>query len=411
MSRGTACPTVTRAWLRRHPLPPIDAEGDKEARGRVLLVGGSSEIPGAAILGAEAALRSGAGKVTIISAAAVATAIAIAVPEARVEGARETMGGGLDLRGVAAMRPERMANFAAVVLGPGLPEAKRAALAVRTAIRAGGKSVPTILDASAMDAVPGGGGFGPETLLTPHAGELAHLTGRAKDDILRDPAAAAVDAAREWKLLVLLKGPTTILAAPDGALWQHVSSHAGLGTSGSGDVLAGVIAGIVAQGVDLPLAAAWGVALHAGCAERLERNAGALGYLARELVAELPAVADELRRGRARGTPMPATTDRRSGQAKKQSLRTMLVESIRDRKRLRFVYSGRQRIVEPQCYGIANTGKELLRGHQLSGGAQPEPLFEVAKMSELEVLTESFNRPGPNYTRDDSAMVTIYSQL
>jgi hypothetical protein len=88
-----------------------------------------------------------------------------------------------------------------------------------------------------------------------------------------------------------------------------------------------------------------------------------------------------------------------------------LVHAIKAKRRLRFRYNGRTRLAEPQCYGIGTKGTELLRVHQVKGGAQLEPLFDVAKIEQLAVLDETFERPGPHYTKDDSAMVTIFAQL
>ena len=92
-------------------------------------------------------------------------------------------------------------------------------------------------------------------------------------------------------------------------------------------------------------------------------------------------------------------------------MNAILVAAIEHRRRLRFVYHGRTRLVEPQCYGLGTRGTELLRVHQLQGGEQREPLFDVAKLVDLEVLDETFDRPGPNYKRDDSAMTSIFAQL
>lgn len=89
----------------------------------------------------------------------------------------------------------------------------------------------------------------------------------------------------------------------------------------------------------------------------------------------------------------------------------LIIDAIRQRRRLRFSYNGKPRIVEPQCYGIGTKETELLRAHQLQGGSQPEPLFDVAKISDLEVLDELFTRPGPNYKSNDSAMKVIFAQL
>jgi len=88
-----------------------------------------------------------------------------------------------------------------------------------------------------------------------------------------------------------------------------------------------------------------------------------------------------------------------------------IVYAIEHKRRLRFTYNGKPRLVEPQCYGIGTKGTELLRVHQLRGGSEREPLFTVAKIGELEVLDEVFSEPGPNYKRNDSAMREIYCQL
>jgi predicted DNA-binding transcriptional regulator YafY len=85
--------------------------------------------------------------------------------------------------------------------------------------------------------------------------------------------------------------------------------------------------------------------------------------------------------------------------------------AIRGKRRLRFSYHGTPRLVEPQCHGIGHRGTELLRAYQLQGGAQAEPLFDVSKISDLQVLDERFEQPGPNYKRDDSAMREIFAQL
>lgn len=89
----------------------------------------------------------------------------------------------------------------------------------------------------------------------------------------------------------------------------------------------------------------------------------------------------------------------------------LIVRAIQHRRRLRFVYHGKTRLVEPQCYGIGTRGTELLRAHQIEGGTQPEPLFDVAKISELQLLDERFDAPGPHYKRDDSAMKRVFCQL
>jgi len=89
----------------------------------------------------------------------------------------------------------------------------------------------------------------------------------------------------------------------------------------------------------------------------------------------------------------------------------LIVRSIQDKRRLRFIYNGKLRIAEPQCYGRGARGTELLRVHQIVGGTQREPLFDVEKIDELVLLDDVFDKPGPNYKRNDSAMKTIFCQL
>jgi NAD(P)H-hydrate repair Nnr-like enzyme with NAD(P)H-hydrate dehydratase domain len=104
-----------------------------------------------------------------------------------------------------------------------------------------------------------------------------------------------LQAARNWNAVVALKGATTFIASPRGQVWRHSGGQPGLATSGSGDVLAGVIAGLAAQGAPLEQAGAWGVVLHAMAGARLARKLGPLGYLARELAGEIPALMKALR--------------------------------------------------------------------------------------------------------------------
>jgi hypothetical protein len=89
----------------------------------------------------------------------------------------------------------------------------------------------------------------------------------------------------------------------------------------------------------------------------------------------------------------------------------IIIESIHSKRRLSFIYNGRPRIAEPQCYGRGTKGTELLRVHQIQGGPQREPLFNVSKITNLVPLDQYFTKPGPNYTRNDSAMKTIFAQL
>lgn len=293
--------SLDAAALRGWPLPMPCEDGDKETRGHVLVLGGSREMPGAVILAASAALRAGAGKLTIATGASVAQLVALAIPEARVIGLSETPEGGFTGTAVDALDP-LADKVSAVLIGPGMQDETASAALVRALLgRLDGVSV--VLDACAMGIIlnpdvaaeAGQFRFTQPVIVTPHAGEMAHLSGAAKEGIGAAPALHAATAAQRWNAVVALKGARTIIAAPDGGMWQHDGGNIGLASSGSGDVLAGIIAGLAARGAGLAQAACWGVALHAQSGARLAARRGSLGYLARELPDDIPALLDAAR--------------------------------------------------------------------------------------------------------------------
>jgi hydroxyethylthiazole kinase-like uncharacterized protein yjeF len=125
-------------------------------------------------------------------------------------------------------------------------------------------------------------------ILTPHAGEMASLLGIELEAVEGDRVLVARTFARDSGAIVVLKGADTCIAAPDGRAWLHTGGSIGLGTSGSGDVLGGVIAGLVARGASAEQAAVWGVALHGRAGARLSKRHATVGFLAREIAWELP---------------------------------------------------------------------------------------------------------------------------
>ena len=281
---------ITPSLLRSWPLPMPQPDGDKEVRGHLLIVAGSEEMPGAIMLAATAALRAGAGKLTLATGASVAAQVAVAMPEARVIGLDETALGGFRHEARHQLAP-LAGKVDAVLVGPGMCDTSASCELMRHLLPlfAGSR---LILDACAMQVVrqPAHFRFTQPVLLTPHAGELAQLMGVTKDAVLADPHACAVDAARRWHAVVALKGALTVIALPDGSSWTHAGGNIGLAISGSGDTLAGIITGLAARGAPLEQACAWGIALHALAGEQLALRFGILGYLAREIPAEIPAL-------------------------------------------------------------------------------------------------------------------------
>jgi ADP-dependent NAD(P)H-hydrate dehydratase len=288
--------TIDDALLAGWPLPQPDGDGDKEMRGHVLVLGGSREMPGSVILAATAAMRAGAGKLTIATGASVAQLVALAIPESRVIGLPETPEGGINPG--AAERLDPLADRVdAMLVGPGMQDEAATALLVQALLPRLG-STPVVLDACAMCILARQlERFEVPVIVTPHAGEMARLADVDKQDIVADPDRIAMSMAERWNAVVALKGARTVIATPaDGRLWQHQGGNIGLATSGSGDTLAGIVAGLAARGATLAQAACWGVALHARAGERLAARFGVLGYLAREIPAEVPALMEALAR-------------------------------------------------------------------------------------------------------------------
>jgi ADP-dependent NAD(P)H-hydrate dehydratase len=288
--------------MRSLALPPLDASADKDARGKVLIAGGSVENPGGLLLAAEAAIRAGAGKLQLATAAEVAQAVAVAVPEARVFALPAAGTEGLHPRGAKeiAARADRVD---ALLMGPGLIDEDAAGrFAAGVLARIEGPAV--VLDAGALAALREDaralGRLNGRAVLTPHAGEMAQLLGLERAAVEADAVEAARRAADAFGAVVTLKGAETVIAAPDGTMLRYTRGGVGLGTSGSGDVLAGLVAGLLARGADPLTAAAWGVFLHGEAGNALARRHGAVGLLARELAAEVPRILHRTSAGDAR---------------------------------------------------------------------------------------------------------------
>ncbi|HZT60578.1 MAG TPA: NAD(P)H-hydrate dehydratase [Pyrinomonadaceae bacterium] len=290
---------ITPEVLRGMPLPFPEEGGSKEERGRVLVVGGGRETPGALVLAGVAALRAGAGKLQIATGETSAPIVAASIPEARVFALPETRGGKLS-KGACAKLEEHLGKARCVCVGPGMIEDAPTARFVAATLRLC-EDVPVVLDAGAIACLAGGAellhALGGRAVVTPNADELAGVFGVGESEVTQDQQESARRAAREFKSVVVLKGRETFVASPSGETFVNRAGSVGLATSGSGDVLAGIIAGLVARGADPLRAAAWGVYSHALAGERLAARVGQLGFLARELLDEVPKLLSELAGG------------------------------------------------------------------------------------------------------------------
>ena len=290
---------ITPEVLRRRPLPMPEEGGDKEERGRVLVVGGGRETPGAVVLAGVAALRAGAGKLQIATGESNAPHVAAAIPEARVFALPETKSGRLAKSAVRVLE-EHLGKAQAVCVGPGMIEDSSVVSFVKETLKLCAES-PVVLDAGGVACLSGGLELlhtaAGRAVVTPNAEELAEIYGAGKREITASPLASARRAASDFRAVVALKGRETFIAAPEGRVLVNRAGSVGLATSGSGDVLAGVVAGLLARGAEPFDAAAWGVYLHARAGESVAARTGPLGFLARELSPEIPRLLAELSGG------------------------------------------------------------------------------------------------------------------
>lgn len=285
---------IDAAWLDANPLP-VHAEGtDKNSRGRVLLAGGAEMVPGALRLTGEAALRAGAGKLQMATIASAALALGMLVPEAATI-ALPADGGEIGAAAVPILRNalERCDTF---ILGPGMGDSDRAAALVKALLDQPREELSILLDAAAIacgsDLCELLKSHQGRLVLTPHHGEMAKLIGCESDTIADDPQGAACQVAQRCGCVVALKAGETVIATPEGACLVYPGGGVGLATGGSGDVLAGIIGGLLARGATPLAATAWGVWLHGEAGRRMADKLGPIGFLARELLAEIPQLMD-----------------------------------------------------------------------------------------------------------------------
>jgi NAD(P)H-hydrate epimerase len=286
-------------------VPTRAQEAHKRSTGTVLLVAGSRSMTGAAILATRAAYRAGAGLVTLVLPESVAPVIQPALPEPVFLPVPETAGGAM-AESAWSVIEERLKGVRAVGVGPGLSTDPSTMALVRRLVAE--SPVPVVLDADGLNAFAGRGADlarrASEAVLTPHEGEFARLAGPADDHL--DRVARVRAAARAFDCTVLLKGPRTLVAEPSGTVSVNPTGGPVLATGGTGDVLTGTIASLLARGLTATDAARLGAYVH-GSAGTIAGAAFGEGTTA----ADLPDLLPEAMRAlvRAGGAYMNVTTE------------------------------------------------------------------------------------------------------
>jgi hydroxyethylthiazole kinase-like uncharacterized protein yjeF len=279
-------------------LPERPKDAHKGTFGTVVVLAGSLGFTGAAYLASTAAARSGAGLVRLLVGETIYPILAAKVTEVMATPVPE-VGPGVVGHAAHDSVLRHLADADACVIGPGLGRDRSTwRLVVDLAMHA---ECPLVIDADGLNALADSPRtkrkLGPRRVLTPHPGEMARLTAKTIEAVNSDRPGAARRAAKEWGAVVVLKGAHTVVAHPDGRLSEDPHEVPALASGGTGDVLAGVIGALLAQGSDPFGAAVTGVYVHAAAGRRLAQKFGDSGLLASDLLLEIPAVMNVLRQG------------------------------------------------------------------------------------------------------------------
>ena len=281
-------------------VPPRPLDSHKYRFGRLLVVAGSDQYVGAACLGAAAAARAGCGLVGLVSTEAAKQVLAVRLPEATYPATLHGLE--RDPEGAAKAVGELLPDQQALLIGPGIGRAPATEQFLRSVLRANATNAnptATVIDADALTLLGEWEHWweqiGPGNIVTPHGGEMARLIGSAEAE-RDDPAPwdSARRWAERWDQVVVLKGPFTTVAGPDGRAWVWPRANPALATGGTGDVLAGLCAGLLAQGLAPFDAARFAVVVHALAGEAVVHERGWRTLLASDLVELVPRILAEL---------------------------------------------------------------------------------------------------------------------
>lgn len=299
-------------WARQ-ALPPRPLSAHKGTFGRVLAIVGSQRYIGAAYLACMGAARVGAGYVTLAAPSSIHPILASKLTEVTHLPLPEAASGVFSPDAVRELR-RALGQFEVLLIGCGLGQSPAAEALLRHLLLGEPPlTTPLVLDADALNILARQEGWWEKmrapAVLTPHPGEMARLLDATVEEVEQDRFHTAQEAAQRWSVTVVLKGPFTVVASPEGRIRLSPFANPALATAGTGDVLAGAIAGLMAQGMHPFEAASLGVFLHGAAGEVLRAEIGDAGTLAGDLLPLLPRVIKALKTG----TPLPGLALERKG--------------------------------------------------------------------------------------------------
>ncbi len=270
-------------------IKPRPAESHKGSYGHVLVIGGSPGLTGAVIMSAYSALRTGAGMVTAALPESLLPIVESQLMEVMTAPLSENTQGCISLEALPAIE-NLLGTASACVIGPGMSGYPQANAVLRYVLEHSG--IPLVIDADGLNALQDDTailkGRQVPVVLTPHPGEMARLTGMSIEEIQLNRLDIATHYAQEWGVTLVLKGNKTVIADPSGNIYINITGNPGMATAGSGDVLCGMISGLIAQGLKPQEAAIAGVYFHGLAGDLSKENKGERGIVAGDIIAVIP---------------------------------------------------------------------------------------------------------------------------
>ena len=271
-------------------LPSRPRHSHKGTYGRVFVVAGSTGMTGAAALTSEAALRIGAGLVTLGAPKSLNSILEVKLTEVMTLPLPETPEGSLVLEAKSQILDFVERTSSVLAIGPGLSQHPQTVELIHSLVRE--NNTPTVIDADGLNALSKTrdllSALSPQTVLTPHPGEMSRLINRSVREVERDRIGVAQGFAQEHNLTLVLKGAPTVIAGGNGEVWLNSTGNPGMASGGMGDVLTGLIAGLMAQGVPSYDAAVLGVYLHGLAADIVAKSIGMHGLMATDVLNVVP---------------------------------------------------------------------------------------------------------------------------
>ncbi|MFZ5969464.1 MAG: NAD(P)H-hydrate dehydratase [Bacillota bacterium] len=270
-------------------LPMRKKDTHKGNYGKAYIVAGSTGMTGAAMLTAEAILRSGAGLLKVAIPQSLNNIMEVRLTEAITVPLPELKRGCVGISDIDKII-KIMEQSDVIAVGPGSGQSRELEEVLRNVFE--NSSIPMVLDADALNAIAHRlelfNLLKSPAVLTPHVGEMSRMTGISVEEINANRIQIAQDFSKKWNAIIVLKGVRTVVASPEGEVYINTTGNPGMATAGSGDVLTGIITGFIAQGIDPFLAAAAAVYVHGDAGDRAAERLGEYGLIAGDLVLELP---------------------------------------------------------------------------------------------------------------------------